>query len=38
MKLLREVKTEKKRCYVSTYKMENWDDNLINPERIIIEE
>ncbi len=38
MKLLREVKTEKKRCYVSTYKMENWDDNLINPERIIMPE
>ena len=25
--------TETKRCYVSTYGMENWDDNLINYER-----
>ena len=26
---------EQKRCYVSTYGMENWDDNLINYEREI---
>ena len=30
--------TEQKRCYVSTYGMENWDDNLINPERIELEQ
>ena len=30
--------TEQKRVYVSTYGMENWDDNLINPERIELEQ
>ena len=30
--------TEQKRCYVSTYGLENWDDNLINPERIELEQ
>ena len=30
--------TERKRCYVSTYGLENWDDNLINPERIELEQ
>ena len=30
--------TEQKRCYVSTYGMENWDDNLINREYEIKEE
>ena len=30
--------TEKKRCYVGTYGLDNWDDNLINFEREIKEE
>ena len=30
--------TEQKRCYVSTFGMENWDDNLINREYEIKEE
>ena len=30
--------TESKRCYVSTYGLENWDDNLINIERVEMEE
>ena len=30
--------TEQKRCYVSTYGLDNWDDNLINPERVVKEE
>ena len=30
--------TEQKRCYVSTYGLEHWDDNLINPERVVKEE
>ena len=30
--------TEQKRCYVSTYGMENWDDNLINRDYEIKEE
>ena len=30
--------TEEKRVYVSTYGMDNWDDNLINPERIELEQ
>ena len=38
MKQLEEVKTEKKRCYVSTYGLEHWDDNLINPEREVKED
>ena len=32
MQLLGDI-TETKRCYVSTYGLENWDDNLINFER-----
>ena len=28
---------EQKRCYVSTYGLEYWDDNLINPERVVLE-
>ena len=32
MQLLEDI-TETKRCYVSTYGLENWDDNLINFER-----
>ena len=32
MQLLEDI-TETKRCYVSTYGMESWDDNLINYER-----
>ena len=32
MQLLGDI-TETKRCYVSTYGMESWDDNLINYER-----
>ena len=30
--------TEKKRCYVSTYGLDSWDDNLINFEREVKEE
>jgi len=30
--------TEQKRCYVSTYGLEHWDDNLINVERVELEE
>ena len=32
MQMLSDI-TETKRCYVSTYGMESWDDNLINYER-----
>ena len=28
---------EQKRCYVSTYGLEDWDENLINPERVVLE-
>ena len=28
-------RTEKKRVYVGTYGMENWDDNLYNPEFVV---
>ena len=38
MKQLEEVKTERKRCYVSTYGMECWDDNLIGLEREVKEQ
>ena len=30
--------TEQKRCYVSTFGLEHWDDNLINIEREVKEE
>ena len=30
--------TEQKRCYVSTFGLDNWDDNLINIEREVKEE
>ncbi len=30
--------TESKRCYVSTYGLEHWDDNLINVERVELEQ
>ena len=30
--------TEQKRCYVSTYGLDHWDDNLINVERVELEQ
>ena len=36
--IINERITEKKRCYVSSYGMEDWMDNLINQEFIINEE
>ena len=36
--IINERITEKKRCYVSSYGMEDWADNLINREFIINEE
>ena len=36
--IINERITEKKRCYVSSYGMEDWAENLINQEFIINEE
>ena len=36
--IINERITEKKRCYVSSYGMEDWIENLINQEFIINEE
>ena len=37
MQMLSDI-TETKRCYVSTYGMESWDDNLINSSREVNED